>query len=167
MLLERSPQTDTGLALLGYGESSDAYHIATPRPDGAGAIQAMQQALQRAGLSAAQIDYINLHGTATPSNDRAEANAVAQLFGRETPASSTKGWMGHTLGAAGMTEAIIACLALERGFRPGTLNTELPDLELGMQIQQGGGAASLAHVLSNSFGFGGSNCSLIFGQTRC
>ncbi len=167
MILEKNSTTHSGVALLGYGESSDAYHISTPRPDGAGARLAMEQALNRADLTVDEIDYINLHGTATPSNDRAEANSINRLFPSSTPCSSTKGWTGHTLGAAGITESIIACLAIEAGFIPGTLNTQSPDPTLGLNIQRSTTTEPVNRVLSNSFGFGGSNCSLLFGRTSC
>jgi 3-oxoacyl-[acyl-carrier-protein] synthase-1 len=123
----------------------------------------MQAALQRAGLKTGDIDYINLHGTATPSNDRAEDRAITTLFGTGTPCSSTKGWTGHTLGAAGITEAIIAMQCIEHGLMPVSLNTrELdPDFTSGVLLQQR--QAPVSTVLSNSFGFGGSNCTLIFG----
>jgi 3-oxoacyl-[acyl-carrier-protein] synthase-1 len=162
-ILERDPVEGVKGRLLGFGESSDAYHMSTPHPEGAGAVQAMQAALQRAGLKAGDIDYINLHGTATPSNDRAEDRAITTLFGTGTPCSSTKGWTGHTLGAAGITEAIIAMQCIEHGLMPVSLNTrELdPDFTSGVLLQQR--QAPVSTVLSNSFGFGGSNCTLIFG----
>ena len=118
-LLERCEEDSADVpCLLGYGESSDAYHMSSPHPEGAGARLAMLRALQRGGLEPAQIDYINLHGTATRANDRAEDIAVSGLFGNRTPCSSTKGWTGHTLGAAGITEAAIACLCLQENFFP-------------------------------------------------
>lgn len=163
-LLERRRQDSVGVALLGYGESSDAHHMSTPHPDGIGAADAMAQALARAGVAADAVDYINLHGTATPSNDRAEDRAVTTLFGSRTPCSSTKGWTGHTLGAAGITEAVIACLCLEHGFAPGTLNTTVRDAELSAALLLENRDLPLRTVLSNSFGFGGTNCSLLFGR---
>lgn len=163
-LLERRRRDSTGVALLGYGESSDAHHMSTPHPDGIGAADAMAQALARAGVAADAVDYINLHGTATPSNDRAEDRAVTTLFGGRTPCSSTKGWTGHTLGAAGITEAVIACLCLEHSFAPGTLNTTVRDAELSAALLLENRDMPLRTVLSNSFGFGGTNCSLLFGR---
>jgi len=153
--------------LLGIGESSDAYHMSSPHPEGLGARLAMGQALHSAGLSAEAIDYINLHGTATLSNDAAEAKAVNAVFGHDTPCSSTKGATGHTLGAAGAMEAVICALALQHGFIPGGLNTQHldPELQLNYQLQQPGLSPALTTVMSNSFGFGGTNCSLIFGLT--
>jgi 3-oxoacyl-[acyl-carrier-protein] synthase-1 len=152
------------LRLLGYGETSDAHHMSTPHPEGDGARRAMLEALERARLSARQIDYINLHGTATPANDRAEGHAVAGVFGAGTPCSSTKGYTGHTLGAAGITEAAIALLSLEHDFIPGSPTTREIDPETRCGIVLGGQAGPLKHVMSNSFGFGGSNCALVFGK---
>lgn len=160
-LLEREGE---GVRLLGYGESSDAYHMSTPHPEGEGALRAMQAALDSAGLAARQIDYINLHGTATPSNDRAEDRAVMRLFAGEVPCSSTKGWTGHTLGAAGITEAIFCALAIEEGIVPGSLNTEQLDPELFAPIVRTTRRQPVRIVMSNSFGFGGSNCALILGR---
>ncbi len=151
------------VALLGYGESSDAHHMSAPHPEGAGARRAMQAALDAAGIEARAIDYINAHGTATPANDRAEDGAIFELFGAAVPVSSTKGWTGHALGAAGITEAILCCLCLEHGWLPGTLNTATPDPGLRSGIVRQSAPRRLARVLSNSFGFGGSNCSLVFG----
>ncbi|MGJ0508236.1 MAG: beta-ketoacyl-[acyl-carrier-protein] synthase family protein, partial [Methylocystis sp.] len=133
-LLERPADNvdEDVVLLLGVGESSDAYHMSSPHPEGLGARMAMEQALKMAGLEAADIDYINLHGTATQSNDAAEAKAVAAVFGGDTPCSSTKGMTGHTLGAAGGLEAVICALALRHGMLPGGLNvTELdPAIQL-------------------------------------
>lgn len=163
-LLERDSAPAGMTALLGYGESSDGYHISTPHPEGRGAINAMQDALERAGLQGRDLDYVNLHGTATPSNDRSEDTAIRSLLPTSVPCSSTKGWTGHTLGAAGAIEAVVSLLALESGFVPGTLNHEQPDPELGLPVLPEGLQANPARVLSNSFGFGGSNCSLVFGR---
>ncbi|MDO8891814.1 MAG: beta-ketoacyl-[acyl-carrier-protein] synthase family protein [Sulfurimicrobium sp.] len=151
------------LALLGYGESSDAYHMSTPHPEGLGAALAMEQALSRAGLNPQQVDYINMHGTSSRSNDSAEDKGMQRVFGTGTPCSSTKGATGHTLGAAGAVEAAIACLSLEHGIIPGTCNTQTLDPELGSAIQLQHSSRKLRRVMSNSFGFGGNNCSLIFG----
>jgi len=163
-ILQRSGEAGQGPRLLGYGESSDAWHMSTPHPEGDGAVAAMQQALARAGLEASAIDYINLHGTSTPSNDRAEDRAVLRVFGNNTPCSSTKGWTGHTLGAAGITETVFAALALEHGYMPQTLNTRSiePGLDAGVLLHPR--EQSLQTVMSNSFGFGGSNASLILGR---
>jgi 3-oxoacyl-[acyl-carrier-protein] synthase-1 len=150
--------------LLGVGESNDGHHMSTPHPEGAGAIAAMRAALDDARLAAADIDYLNLHGTATPSNDAAEALAVAAVFGAITPCSSTKGATGHTLGAAGALEAVISALAIEHGFMPGGINTVEVDAALGLNYLTTTRASAPARVLSNSFGFGGTNCSLLLGR---
>ena len=150
--------------LLGYGESSDAYHMSTPHPEGRGAAQAMQAALDSAGMNAADVDYINLHGTATQSNDSAEDKAVVSVFGNRTPASSTKGWTGHTLGAAGITEAVFGCLAIKNNFTPVNLNTTDQDPDTNANIVMQNNTASVTKFISNSFGFGGSNCSLLIGR---
>ncbi len=149
--------------LLGVGESNDGHHMSTPHPEGAGAIQAMRGALAEAGLTAADIDYVNLHGTATPSNDAAEDRAVGAVFGTATPCSSTKGATGHTLGAAGGVEAAIALLALRHGLMPAGLNVRRRDPDLHLDYLVENRATELRHVLSNSFGFGGSNASLVLG----
>ncbi|MET0089454.1 MAG: beta-ketoacyl-[acyl-carrier-protein] synthase family protein [Candidatus Thiodiazotropha sp.] len=165
-LLEKSPEGESSLQLLGFGESSDAYHMSTPHPQGDGALAAMNQALQSAGLTPSQIDYVNLHGTATRSNDASEDRAVCRLFEHCPPCSSTKGFTGHTLGAAGITEAVFSLLCLEAGWMPQSLQTESRDPELGANILLQPQSAPLRHVLSNSFGFGGNNCSLIFGLAK-
>ncbi|MDH5327475.1 MAG: beta-ketoacyl-[acyl-carrier-protein] synthase family protein [Gammaproteobacteria bacterium] len=164
-LLEK-PNGDNAqaLELLGYGESSDAYHMSTPHPQGEGAALAMQRALETAELQADKVDYINLHGTATQSNDSAEDHAVVQVFGTFTPCSSSKGWTGHTLGAAGITEAVFCFLAMENNFMPGTLNTTSIDPALSAQVLLDNKAGKINITMSNSFGFGGSNCSLLFGK---
>lgn len=163
-VLERSESAHDGLQLRGYGESSDAHHMSSPHPEGLGARLAMADALARAGLDASAIDYLNLHGTATPANDAAEALAVAALFPHELHAGSTKGWTGHTLGAAGIVEAAFALLSLERGRRFGTLNSAEPDPACGPQIRFDNATGPVRHAMSNSFGFGGNNCSLVFGR---
>lgn len=152
------------ILLLGVGESSDAYHMSAPHPEGHGARRAMQAALRTAGLESEAIDYINLHGTGTPSNDRSESQAVTSVFGATLPASSTKGATGHTLGAAGALEAIISAIALRNGFMPGGLKTTQIDPLLTAYYLRDNRRSALSHVLSNSFGFGGTNCSLIFGR---
>ena len=133
-------------------------------PEGRGAALAMEQALARAELRPEQVDYINLHGTATPLNDAAEDRAVLRVFGPDTPCSSTKGWTGHTLGAAGITEAVFVHLCPEQGFIPPTLNTRQRDPRLGAGVVLDGQERPLRTALSNSFGFGGTNCSLLFGR---
>ncbi len=162
-LLEKMDGGVTGVALLGYGESSDAYHMSSPHPEGAGAAAAMRSALAMAGVTADAIDYINLHGTGTRANDASEDRAVMKVFGGGTPCSATKGWTGHTLGAAGITEALLAIGCIERGFIPGTLNSVRLDPALSAHVLLENRAAPVTRVLSNSFGFGGSNCSLVLG----
>ena len=149
--------------LLGVGESNDGFHMSTPHPEGAGAIAAMRAALAAAGLTPADIDYINLHGTATPSNDASEDRAVHAVFGSATPGSSTKGATGHTLGAAGGVEVAIALLAMQHGFMPGGLNVQALDGAAQVNYLTANRDATLRTVLSNSFGFGGTNASLVLG----
>lgn len=164
-LLEKTSAqpADRAMLLLGVGESCDAYHMSSPHPEGLGAKLAMRHALDAAGLAPADIDYINLHGTATKANDASEDQAVYQLFGAATPASSTKGSTGHLLGAAGITEAIIAMLAIEHGLLPGGMHTRNLDPALRSNYLLDNRDARVKRVLSNSFGFGGSNCSLVLG----
>ena len=137
--------------------------MSSPHPEGTGAAAAMRGALAQAGLQAADVDYLNLHGTGTPGNDAAEDRAVCAVFGSTLPCSSTKGYTGHTLGAAGGVEAAIAVLALQHGFMPAGLHVQTPDpaLQSNFLLSQRDGAVRV--VASNSFGFGGSNACLIFG----
>jgi 3-oxoacyl-[acyl-carrier-protein] synthase I len=162
-LLERDCAAPQGW-LLGVGESNDGHHMSTPHPEGAGAIAAMRMALADAALQPRDIDYVNLHGTATPSNDAAEDRAVAAVFGTDVPCSSTKGATGHTLGAAGGVEALIALIALRHDLMPGGLNLQTPDPALRLNYLRENRAAPLRTVLSNSFGFGGTNASLVLGR---
>jgi len=166
-LLEKNPApyAADAMLLLGVGESCDAYHMSSPHPEGLGARLAMEQALKAAGLAPAGIDYVNLHGTATKANDASEDRAVHELFGGATPVSSTKGSTGHLLGAAGITEAIISLLAIEHGLLPGGLHTRNLDPGLRSNYLLENRHARVTRVLSNSFGFGGSNCSLVLGRT--
>jgi len=161
-LLERDAAS--GPWLIGHGESSDAHHMSTPHPEGLGARVALMDALARAGIAAADVDYINLHGTASAKNDEVEARLVAELFPADTVASSTKGWTGHTLGAAGIVEAAISLLALEHGLMPGTLNAATLDPACGPQIRRENVEGNCRRALSFSFGFGGSNCVLAFAR---
>jgi 3-oxoacyl-[acyl-carrier-protein] synthase I len=165
-LLEREPRNADDPMLLGYGESGDGYHMTAPHPDGMGAEAAMRAALRTAGLQPEDIDYINLHGSGTPANDASEDCAVLRVFGSHTPCSSTKGWTGHTQGAAGITEAIFSLFSIKHGFMPGMLNTSEPDPKLGAQIVLESRAHPVKRVLSNSFGFGGNNCAVIFGAPQ-
>lgn len=159
-LLEREGE---GVTLLGYGATSDGYHMSSPHPEGAGAIGAMRAALGRAGLAPDAIDYINLHGTGTRANDVMEDLAVSEVFGTGTPCSSTKGWSGHTLGACGILEAVIAGLCMRHGFVPGCLSVEAVDPAFRSRVAVANESHPVRKVLSNSFGFGGINCSLILG----
>lgn len=161
-LLERS---GAGPRLLGYGESSDAHHMSTPHPSGRGARLAIEGALARAGLDAAAVDYVNLHGTASLRNDEIEAQVLGEMFPAGTHASSTKGWTGHTLGAAGALEAVLTLLTLQSGLMPGNLNTRTLDPACGPQVRLDNGVGRVRHAMSNSFGFGGSNCVLLFGES--
>lgn len=165
-LLERVPDSldADAVRLLGVGESSDAYHMSSPHPEGQGARAAMLAALQAAELSPDQIGYINLHGTGTPSNDSAESRAVVSVFGSQVGGSSTKGATGHALGAAGALEAVICCLALQHDFAPGGMNTQTLDPALGVQYLLENRPGRMSYALSNSFGFGGTNCSLLLGR---
>ena len=164
-LLESAAEARDGeVLLLGVGESSDAYHMSSPHPQGAGARLAMQAALDSAGLLAHDIDYINLHGTATQSNDAAEGRAVSAIFGERVPCSSTKAATGHTLGAAGSIEAVICALALQYGLLPGGLNIARLDAGIALNYLTANRTEPIARAMSNSFGFGGTNCSLIFGR---
>lgn len=149
--------------LLGCGESSDGHHMSSPHPEGAGAALAMRQALAQAALAAEDVGYVNLHGTGTPGNDAAEARAVQAVFGSSTPCSSTTGHTGHTLGAAGGVEASVAMLALQHGLAPAGLNVQQLDPALHVNYLLHNLALPLRAVASNSFGFGGSNCCLVFG----
>jgi 3-oxoacyl-[acyl-carrier-protein] synthase-1 len=164
-ILEKANAADVpanGVMLRGFGESSDAYHMSTPHPEGAGARLAMERALDSGGLQPGDIDYINVHGTATLVGDAAEDRALVELFGREIPCSSTKSYTGHTLGSAGIVEAIISALAIQNNFMPGTANTQEIDPALGSRYLTGGGQRGpVKRVVSNSFVFGGSNCSLV------
>ena len=163
-LLDKSDPGGERLALLGCGESADAFHMSTPHPQGLGASRAMRDALQAAGLAAADIDYLNLHGTGTRNNDPAESAGVSAVFGNRVACSATKGWTGHTLGAAGAVEAVLTLLALRDGFVPGTANTRRADPQFGLRLELQTAPRPLWHAMSNSFGFGGSNCSLVFGR---
>ncbi|MCX7208116.1 MAG: beta-ketoacyl-[acyl-carrier-protein] synthase family protein [Proteobacteria bacterium] len=158
------------IALLGWGESSDAHHISAPAPDGKGARTAMRAALQRADLQASDIDYINLHGTATLQNDAMESLAIHQLFGSQTPCSSTKPLTGHTLGAAGTIEAAICWLTLNNNptgqLPPHWWDGEADPAITPLALVTPGQCTDtpLQYALSNSFAFGGSNAVLIFGK---
>ncbi len=162
-LLERSGAAG-GLRLLGAGASSDGHHMSSPHPEGAGAAAAMAAALRSAGLTPDEIDWINLHGTGTRANDAAEDLAVAAVFPAATACSSTKGWTGHTLGACGALEVVIADAAMRGGFIPGCLGIEAPDPAFRASVPTRTVEQPVRHVVSNSFGFGGINCALVLGH---
>jgi 3-oxoacyl-[acyl-carrier-protein] synthase-1 len=166
MLLERdgSHQDAPRIALLGVGESSDAYNMSSPEPQGRGAREAMERAMAQAGLTADAVDHINAHGTATPQNDLAESIAIASLFGDRVPVASTKGYTGHLLGAAGATEAVFAIHAVLSGRIPRSLGSEDLDPEVRIAVATQGGSRRIRRVLSNSFAFGGSNVCLAIGE---
>jgi len=179
MLLEREPQprprrsaTDVKAAgaghkvvLLGYGESADAWHMSAPHPQGLGAVASMSTALAHSGLDASQIDFTCAHGTATRANDEIEAVAVQAVLGDGAVVTSTKGTTGHTLGAAGALSAVIAVLAIEQGFVPATINTERVDDACPVTVPLQTREQPVSGVLVNAFGFGGNNCSLVFGAS--
>ena len=154
--------------VLGYGSTSDAHHITAPSEDGESAAQAVRLALADAGLSAADIDYINAHGTSTPLNDTSETNALKRALGEtayQIPISSTKSMTGHMLGAAGSAEAIFSIMALRDNFAPPTINYEYPDPTCDLDYTANEGAAhEIQRVMTNSFGFGGHNAVLILGR---
>jgi 3-oxoacyl-[acyl-carrier-protein] synthase-1 len=167
-LMSREPAT---VALRGWGESSDGYHISAPDPRGSGARLAMERALRRAGIAAAEIDYVNLHGTATLQNDAMEAKVISELFGEDVSVSSTKPFTGHALGAAGAIEAGLCWLAMQddnpRGKLPPHLWDGIRDPELPVLNVAEPGASlgrSLRRALSNSFAFGGANATLVLGR---
>jgi len=163
-LLERADIAPHSPRLIGYGESSDAYHMSTPHPQGRGARAALDDALARAGLREDQIDYINLHGTATLKNDEVEAAVVGERFSPRVRASSTKGFTGHTLGAAGGLEAVFGLIAIEHGFVPGNLGCTQPESVCERQLALRSEEREVRVALSNSFGFGGNNACLAFAR---
>ncbi|MDE7548540.1 beta-ketoacyl-ACP synthase [Acetobacter fabarum] len=165
VLLEREGERPDAAVMgrwVGYGVSSDGHHMSSPDPLARGAVAAMRQALERAGLDTAQLDYINLHGTGTVVNDAMEDHAVHALFGRNVPCSSTKGWTGHTLGASGIIEAMFALVMMRAGFAPGCLNVRQIDPTFRSHVLTETLHRPVRRVMSNAFGFGGTNCSLIF-----
>jgi 3-oxoacyl-[acyl-carrier-protein] synthase-1 len=159
LLLERSGEARA--LLEGIGESSDAYHISAPHPEGEGAELAMRGALQQAGCTPGDVDHVNAHGTGTPLNDIAEGKAIARVFGPDVPVASTKGYTGHTLGGAGATEAAFCLLALEEGFVPQSLGASPLDPRLELDIALKLRHKPLRRVVSNSLAFGGNNVSLV------
>jgi len=152
--------------LIGYGMSGDAYHITAPAPDGDGAFRCMSMAVKRAGIAVSDIDYINAHGTSTPLGDEIELGAVQRLVGNsagKVSMSSTKSCVGHLLGAAGAVEAIFSILAIRDGIAPPTINLDNPSVETPIDlVPHKARERDIDIALSNSFGFGGTNASLIF-----
>jgi len=152
--------------IVGFGQSADAYHIAAPSPNGEGPSRCMASALKDAGITPEDIDYINAHGTSTPLNDIAETKAIKNVFGDyayKIPVSSNKSMMGHLLGAAGAVESIFTILSLKEGIIPPTINYEHPDPECDLDyVPNEARKADIKYAMSNSFGFGGTNASLVF-----
>ena len=163
-LLQRGPGA---LQLIGHGEANDAHHMSSPHPQGLGAERALDEALARAGIAASEVDYLNLHGTATPQNDAIEAALVARRYAPALHASATKGLTGHTMGAAGIVEALICLQALETGLRSGSAGSPAADPAMGplfaQQFKPEAVRAPVSVAASHSFGFGGNNCVLLFG----
>jgi 3-oxoacyl-[acyl-carrier-protein] synthase-1 len=157
------PENDR-LALLGMGVASDAHHMSSPHPQGAGAVSAMRRALQSARLVPAQVDWVNLHGTGTLANDAMEDLAVFEVFGNTVPCSSVKGWTGHTLGACGILEAVMVGQCMTAGFLAGCLGIEAADPAFQADVVTANRERPARVVVSNSFGFGGINCSLVLGR---
>ena len=153
---------------LGHASSADAFHVAAPDPEGAGAIRAMRWSMEDAGVSTTEIDYINAHGTSTPINDAMESKAIKKLFGEEAyniPVSSTKSIMGHAMGGAGAIEAIFCIRALQESTIPPTWNYETPDPECDLDyVPNAPRKATLKTVMSNSFGLGGQNACLVLSR---
>lgn len=154
----------------GYGASSDAHHLTQPAPNGEGAMRAMKMALEDARIAPDAVDYINAHGTSTPAGDIAESRAIASLFGahatdKKLAVSSTKSMMGHLLGAAGAVEGAVTALAVKQGRIPPTINLDDQDPECNLDfVPKEARERAVRHALSNSFGFGGTNCSLLFSR---
>jgi 3-oxoacyl-[acyl-carrier-protein] synthase II len=152
----------------GYGTTDDAYHISAPAENGAGAAMSMRLALEDAGLQVTDIDYINAHGTSTPLNDKSETAAIKTVFGGQAykiPVSSTKSMTGHLLGASGAVEAVFSILAMREGVIPPTINYQTPDPECDLDyVPNQPRKAVIRHAMSNSFGFGGHNATLVFSQ---
>ena len=161
LLLER--EGDAAVRLLGVGESSDAHHMSAPDPTSEGARTAMAAALAQGGRSPDDVDYINAHSPGTRLNDLSEGLAVTSLFGARVPIASTKGYTGHLLGAGGATEAVFSIVAIEQGWIPRSVGADPVDADLGLQVPTARLDRPCRQVLSNSFAFGGSNVSLLFG----
>jgi 3-oxoacyl-[acyl-carrier-protein] synthase II len=153
--------------ITGYGISTDNHHLTQPHPSGIGPELAMRRALADAGLTPGEVDYINAHGTATPFNDASEGAAIAKIFGARVPVSSTKGMIGHSLGAAGAIEAVFSLLAIRHGFLPPNINYREPDPAWDLNIVANAARESrVGCAVSNSFGFGGTNASIVMEEVR-
>jgi len=163
LLIERLSETRSEpLARLeAVGESSDAYHISAPHPEGLGAEAAMARALSMAGVLPSDVDHVNAHGTGTRLNDSAEAKAIARLLGNDVPVVSTKGYTGHMLGGAGACEAVFGVIALQEGWIPPSLGAEPIDPAISIRIPTTLTQGEFRRVLSNSFAFGGNNVSVL------
>ena len=152
--------------IAGYGANCDAYHITAPSPEGTGAEQCMRLAMEDAGISPAEVDYINAHGKSTKMNDSCESAAIRRIFGddvKRVRVSSTKSMTGHLLGASAAVEAVITVEAVQRDFVPPTVNYKVPDPECSLDVVPGNGyPMKISYALSNSFGFGGHNVTLVF-----
>lgn len=159
LLVEREGEPRAWLR--GVGESSDAYHMSSPEPSGRGAAAAMNDALEEAGVSPSQIDYVNAHGTGTQHNDAAESAAIGSLLGPDVPVVSTKAYTGHTLGACGAVEAIFCIVALEQGFIPAALGAHPVDDGIDLFLPKERTELPVRFALSNAFAFGGNNCSVL------
>ena len=164
LLIER--EGDPIAMLEGVGESSDAYHISAPHPEGLGAKLAMERAMVAAGCSASSVDHVNAHGTGTRLNDVSEAAAIEELFGRDVPVVSTKSYTGHLLGAAGATEAAMAILCIKEGWLPASLRAGPVDEKITIRINVERLDGPVRRVLSNSFAFGGNNVSIVIGEPQ-
>jgi 3-oxoacyl-[acyl-carrier-protein] synthase I len=164
LVLER--RAEGPARFVGIGESADAHHMSSPDPEGHGALAAMTQALERAGLAPDDIDCVNAHGTGTVKNDAAEAIAIGSLLGNDVPVASTKGYTGHLLGAGGATEAAFAVASIELGFVPESVGSSPLDPEVKIRVALARTPARIRAAMSNSFAFGGSNASLVFGAPR-
>jgi 3-oxoacyl-[acyl-carrier-protein] synthase-1 len=163
LLLEKEKRLPDDPILVGYGESSDAYHMTAPHPEGEGSARAMRMALKTARIGPNQLDYVNLHATGTRLNDASEMQAMASVFGPEVPCSGSKGMTGHTLGAAGSIEAVITLIALQERFAPGTCGLREVDADFSNRVLvENLPIPSIRRVMSNNFGFGGNNVSLVF-----
>ncbi len=161
LLMER--EGDARALLLGAGETSDAYHMNAPHPQGAGARAAMEEALAHGGCAPGDVDHVNAHGTGTRHNDLAESRAIEGLLGVEVPVASTKGYTGHTLGAAGAVEAVMSILAIEEAFVPASPGADPVDGKIPVRVATESVEGPVRRVLSNSFAFGGNNISLLLG----